>query len=143
MELTPLATYTASMAKTEMVAPTPLGQRFIVGVKDARWDGERIQASQRGSSATDWLLQTADGTAHVDVRLTLRTDDGALIYVTYGGRGMWPDGAASGPVYCAFTFETGDERYSWMNSILAVAEASSTVNTSPTRLRNCADRSSP
>ena len=120
MELIPLATYTASMAKTEMVAPTPLGQRFIVGVKDARWEGERIKASQRGSSAADWLLLTGDGTAHVDVRLTLRTDDDAFIYVEYRGRGMWPDGAASGPVHCAFSFETGDERYAWMNSILAV-----------------------
>jgi hypothetical protein len=33
----------------------------------------------------DWALFCADGAMSPDVRLTLRTDDGALVHMTYGG----------------------------------------------------------
>jgi hypothetical protein len=33
----------------------------------------------------DWLLNSPDGLARVDVRLQLPTDDGATIYITYFG----------------------------------------------------------
>ena len=58
-----------------------------------------------------------DGTARVDVRLTLETDDGALVFVEYRGRSNLETGIA----HAAPTFRTGDPRYAWMNRIQAVA----------------------
>ena len=52
----------------------------------------------------------------------IETDDGAIIYVTYGGRAEWSGGPGSNPIYIAPRFETGDERYAWLNDVVAVAE---------------------
>ena len=63
----------------------------------------------------------SDGTVGcVDVRLTLKTDDGAYIYVEYGGRADM----ANGLIVTAPTFQTGDERYAWLNKIQAVGAGS-------------------
>ena len=35
--------------------------------------------------AADWIQSMPDGSRRLDVRLTLKTDDGALIYVSYNG----------------------------------------------------------
>ena len=45
------------------------------------------------------------------------TDDGAYIYVEYGGRADM----ATGLIVTAPTFQTGDERYAWLNRIWRVA----------------------
>lgn len=119
-ELAALCRYECEMGRAEMVADTPRGRRFVVSVVEARFDGPRFKARQRGDSATDWLLLAPDGTAHVDVRMTLKTHDDALVYVQYSGRGDWSGGVASAPVQCAFLFETGDERYAWMNATVGI-----------------------
>ena len=67
---------------------------------------------------------TADGGSDgsvgaIDVRLTLKTDDGAFIYVEYGGRAD----LTSGLIATAPTFQTGDARYAWLNRIQAEAQA--------------------
>ena len=64
-----------------------------------------------GSAGADWLLVGADGTAALDVRITLLTDDGALVYVRYDGRADFYAGAGSAHIYVAQRFETRDERY--------------------------------
>ena len=68
----------------------------------------------------------------LDVRLTLRTDDGALVYMTYTGyRHATADVAerlargeevAPSEMYyrIAPTFETADPRYDWMNRMLCI-----------------------
>ena len=55
----------------------------------------------------------------IDVRLTLQTDDGAVVLVAYQGRGD----AATGTSYSAPLFETGDERYAWLTRIQAVGKS--------------------
>jgi hypothetical protein len=69
----------------------------------------------------DWVLARPDGSLLLDVRLVLETDDGAAIYMTY--RGVAKDGAAW--IRTAPQFETGDERYAWLNSVQAVATGQS------------------
>lgn len=76
----------------------------------------------------DWLLVGADGFARADIRYVLRTDDGALLYGTGEGlielndatlRAMGGQGASDYDdhyVRVHFTFETADERYSWLNT---------------------------
>lgn len=60
----------------------------------------------------------------MDVRLTLETDDGALIYMEYGGRRDFSQIAPGldTPVYIAPRFETSDERYRWLNKIQAIGK---------------------
>lgn len=122
LELIPFCTYTARIDKPDLVADTPKGHRVIMGIKGARWEGERFNAVQRGDTAGDWLITGPDGTAMVDVRMSLRTDDGAFVYVEYQGRADWSAGPASAPAYSAPRFETGDERYLWMNKLQFVAK---------------------
>ena len=58
----------------------------------------------------------------VDVRFTLETDDGALVYIQYDGRFDVTGGPGSAPLYVAPRFETGDARYAWLNKIQAVGK---------------------
>ncbi len=56
----------------------------------------------------------------LDVRILLETDDGAVILMQYKGIGV--DGGEN--IRTAPLFETGDERYAWLNSVQAVAHGS-------------------
>ena len=95
----------------------PQGTRMLVGVAAGRFKGERMQGSVVPPSG-DWVTQRSDGSIKLDVRLSLATDDGASILLTYNGIGIFADGnlkARSAPL-----FETGDERYAWLNTVQAV-----------------------
>jgi hypothetical protein len=60
-----------------------------------------------------------NGTAQLDVRIILTTDDGASIYMTYTG--VMAPGADGPQIVTAPLFQAGDERYVWLNDIQAVA----------------------
>jgi hypothetical protein len=97
----------------------PKGTRIIAEVAAARLEGPRIAASLRGRAAADWLTLAPDGSfGSVDVRGTLLTDDGAAIFVSYLGR----VDMATNTVFTSPLFETGDERYDWLNRIQCVAK---------------------
>jgi Protein of unknown function (DUF3237) len=81
----------------------------------------------------DWTLLRADGVLELDLRITLETDDGALIHMaSFGlrhgppeviaalGRGEIVDPAS---YYFRTTprFETGAPRYAFLNRLFAVA----------------------
>jgi hypothetical protein len=66
----------------------------------------------------DWALIDANnnnGTLTADVRQTFKTDDGHYIQVFETGSTQ-PDGSA----WVRLTYETGSEKYYWMNSIIAI-----------------------
>ncbi len=91
----------------------PLGMRVVAEVTGGSFEGPKL----RGRIVTpggDWLIRTAGGAARLDVRVLLVTDDGASIYVTYQGINR------DGVIRTAPLFETGDERYAWLNDIQAV-----------------------
>ncbi|MEO8541212.1 MAG: DUF3237 family protein, partial [bacterium] len=60
------------------------------------------------------------------VRILLHTDDGADILMRYEGVGVRVDGILK--VTTAPLFETGDERYAWLNNVQAVAAGTSANN---------------
>ena len=62
------------------------------------------------------------GVATFDIRMTLRTDDGATVYLAYQGRADWSEAMGRAPVYAAMTFESGDERYAWLNALMPVGK---------------------
>jgi len=122
IELVPLATATATLAPPIMLPNTPAGTRLIFEILDYRWEGSRFTARQKGSAAADWLLLGPEGTGTLDVRVTLETPDGAVVLVHYGGRVDGSNGLGGAPVYACVQFETGHERYAWLNRVQAVAK---------------------
>jgi hypothetical protein len=59
-----------------------------------------------------------EGYGILDVKVTLETDDGAIVHATYSGRLQFD----TLTVYATPLFHTGDERYAWMNRIQAVSK---------------------
>jgi hypothetical protein len=94
---------------------------MILEVLDARTEGERFTSRIKGSANADWLLVGADGTGSLDVRATVETDDGALVFIQYTGRTDLSGGPGA-PVFVTPRFETGDVRYAWLNRIQAVGK---------------------
>jgi hypothetical protein len=96
-------------------------------------EGRRLSGKVLTSGA-DWLLFDPDGVGHLDVRVTLETQDGAHIYVQYFGvivmnekvNAAFEQGGSTdyGDTYFMTQprFETGDSRYKWLNGLLAVAK---------------------
>ena len=122
MDLTPLGTFTVKLAKDRIynVGVVPAGRRIIFEVEDGRWEGDRINASQKGSAAADWSRSDPNGNFCVDVRSLIETDDGALIYLIYSGRADFSGGPGTSPLYCGLHFETGHDDYQWLNCTQAV-----------------------
>ena len=81
-------------------------------------DSDRVKASLATNDAADWLTISDNGTLGcLDVRFTLKTDDGAYIYVEYSGRAEME----TGQIATAPTFQTSHEKYLWLNRVQAVA----------------------
>lgn len=66
------------------IGECPHGNRQIVYVTGGSFEGPRLKGKVLPGGG-DWLLVRPDGVGELDVRATLQTDDGALIYVTYRG----------------------------------------------------------
>ena len=96
----------------------PQGTRTIVQILGGRFEGPRLKATVQ-TPAGDWITNRADGSYRLDVRMTLKTDDGALILVTYNGIGQTTPAGAS--LRGAPLFETGDQRYAWLTHLQAVS----------------------
>jgi hypothetical protein len=121
IELIPLATMVAELEQPFILDGTPAGGRWIFEVASVTIEGERLRASLKGRAAADWLVAGPDGTGTLDVRTLLETHDGALVFVQYNGR-VDLTAAGAAPTYTAPRFETGDDRYRWLNRIQAVGK---------------------
>ena len=90
--------------------------RIIVTAMSGTFEGPRLRGKINEVAGGDWVVRRADGSMALDVRLALLTDDGASIYMTYTGVGVTDaDGAMK--IRTAPRFETGDERYAWLNNV--------------------------
>ena len=120
-ELVPLATVRVTRGEIHRMGQTAYHTRVIGAISHGRWDGERL-SGEIVPPGGDWALPSGDGTTMLlEVRQVLRTDDGALIYVTYQGRAD----RSRGTYTVAPTFETDDERYAWLNGIQAIGQGRS------------------
>jgi hypothetical protein len=59
----------------------PQGQRRIVPLTGGTFTGTELNGQLLAGASADWQIILADGTALGDVRYTLRTDAGELLYV--------------------------------------------------------------
>ena len=115
----------------QSIGPTPAGERRIWYVKGGSFAGPRLKGEVLPGGG-EWVLQRPDGVFQLDVRITLRTDDGALIYVSYRGildaspevMQRLRSGESVDPTEYYFrttpVFETSAEAYRWLNRIVAV-----------------------
>ncbi|MDB5913620.1 MAG: hypothetical protein JWP22_2295 [Ramlibacter sp.] len=111
---------------------TCAGRRRIAPVVGGSFDGERLKGTVLEAGGSDWLLQRSDGVVALDVRIVLRTDDGASISMAYRGLRHGPPevmarvaaGESVDPASYYFriapTFETSAPRYQWLERLLAV-----------------------
>jgi hypothetical protein len=122
IELVPLATITIDFADPLVLPGTPAGTRAIFEIVDLEMAGDRIRARKTGNAAADWVILGPQGTGTLDVRATVATDDGALVYVTAVGRVDQAAGPGSAPLYGALLYDTSDDRYTWLNKIQSVGK---------------------
>ena len=119
------------LGEFQQVGATPRGDRLIAPLKGGTFAGPKLKGTVLPGGA-DWLLTRLDGVRELDVRLTLRTDDGQLIYMASRGintitpeiiqRLMRGEPVDPSEYYMRTTpvFETGAEQYGWLNRIVAV-----------------------
>src|SRR5690348_4090548 len=116
----------------QKLGAVPHGTRVIAPITGGQFEGPRLRGKVLPGGG-DWTLLRADGVLELDLRLTLETDDGALIHMTsFGYRHGPPEvlaalrrGESVDPASYYFRttprFETGDPRYAFLNRILAVS----------------------
>jgi len=108
----------ATLDAPAVIANGPHGTRVIVGINGGTVKGPKVNGTIAHLGA-DWLTLRADGTAQLDVRALVNTDDGATIHMHY--KGVMAPGADGPRIITAPLFEAGDERYAWLNGVQAVA----------------------
>lgn len=132
IELEPLMKIEVTLEPARELGDTPLGRRRIIGITGGRFAGARLSGIVLPGGA-DWQLIRGDGSAFLDARYTLQTDDGALIYVSNQGfrhgpaeamqrlaRGEEVDPALIYTRTCP-RFETSAPKYAWLNRTLFIA----------------------
>ena len=132
MRLEPLLRAEITLGTPQELGDAPYGRRRIIAITGGTFRGERL-AGRVVPGGADWQIVHADGVAELDARYTLETDDHALIYVrNFGLRHGPPEvigrlasgEAVDASLYYMRTtprFETGAERYRWLNGLICVA----------------------
>ncbi|HUR09373.1 MAG TPA: DUF3237 domain-containing protein [Nonomuraea sp.] len=118
--------------QTMQTFSTPVATRMIAVVERGTVEGPRLRGEFLPGGG-DWITVGSDRVARLDVRATIRTHDDELVFVTVTGRATLSD-EALGRLLAGETvgwnemharsmplFETGAERYSWLNSTVAIA----------------------
>ena len=131
MNSRPLMTVRIAAAPPQKLGAVPHGIRSIIPVTGGDFEGPRLRGKVL-SGGGDWLLLRDDGVLELDLRVTLETDDHALIHMTFQGlRHGPPDviaalgrGEVIDPASYYFRtlprFETSTERYTYLNRIITV-----------------------
>jgi hypothetical protein len=116
----------------QMVGPTRQGELRVVPVTGGTVEGPRFSGEVLPGTAADWLRVDPDGTAHMDVRLTLKSAAGGIVFMHYSGirtgapevlarlNGGQPVDPSEYYFRIAARFETGAPALAWMNKVVAV-----------------------
>lgn len=127
----PLFVMRLKVLPLQMVGATPGGVRRIGVVPGGSFAGERLSGTVL-EGGSDWQTARGDGVLTLDVRLVLKTDDEALVTMTYRGLRHGPSdvlaridkGEAVDPAGYYFRtnplFETAAPKYDWLNRIVAI-----------------------
>ena len=129
---------TAHVAAPQVFGRTPQGQRRMVPILSGRFEGELEGTILAGGA--DWQVATDEGITYLEARYSIETHDGALILVhnrgiRHGSSHILEQlfsGAVVDPTKYYFrsapSFETSDERYAWLNRIVALCSGARTAD---------------
>lgn len=121
----------AQLDDPQILSGAPLGTRRILYVTRGSFSATGFEGELLPGGG-DWVLLRRDGVAELDIRFTLRTEDAQLIYVRSGGifdvsprvseRIRKGEDVDPSEYYFRTTpvFETGSEKYSRLNRVVAV-----------------------
>jgi hypothetical protein len=111
----PLMVLRLATSATHELGPTPHGTLTIFPVTGGSFEGERLRGKVLAGGG-DWVTAHDNGTFALDLRVTLETDDGSLIHMTFTG--VRDD--ASHYFRTVPRFETAAPKYVFLNRLLAV-----------------------
>jgi hypothetical protein len=132
MNSQPLMTVRILAAPPQKIGAIPHGARIIVPVTGGDFEGPRLRGKVLPGGG-DWLLLRSDAVLELDLRITLETDDRALIHMSFQGLRHGPadviaalgSGEVVDPANYYFRtvprFETSAEKYAFLNRIIAVS----------------------
>jgi Protein of unknown function (DUF3237) len=127
-----LMTLQVTVAAIQKIGTAPHGTRVTAPIVGGHFHGPRLRGEVLPGGG-DWTLLRGDGVLELDLRVTLKTDDGALIHMaSFGLRHGPPEviaALARGEIVDPATyyfrttprFETGHPRYAFLNRLLAVS----------------------
>src|SRR3954454_8801111 len=120
------------VAGPQRIGLGPHGARVTAPITEGHFEGPRLRGKVLPGGG-DWTLLRGDGVLELDLRITLETDDGALIHMTSFGLRHGPPGAIAAlargesvdpsTYYFRTTprFETGHPKYAFLNRLLGVS----------------------
>jgi Protein of unknown function (DUF3237) len=116
-----LMTLRLNTAPTQNIGAGPHGARATYPIIGGSFEGDRMRGRVL-AGGDDWTIERADGVIELDLRVTLETDDGALVYMTF--EGLRDDHAREGAYFRTTPrFETAEPKYAFLNRLLAVGTA--------------------
>jgi len=134
MNFRPLMNLQVALAPAQKIGAVPHGTRGTVPITSGHFEGPRL-AGRVLPGGGDWTLLRSDGVLELDLRVTLETDDGALVHMASSGLRHGPPevlaalarGEQVDPSTYYFRtavhFETGHPKYAFLNRLLAVSIA--------------------
>ena len=127
-----LMTLQVAVMGVQKIGSVPDGTRVVAPIASGEFEGPRLRGKVLPGGG-DWTLLRGDGVLELDLRLTLETEDGALIHMkSFGLRHGPPDviaalgrGESVDPSTYYFRttprFETGHPKYAFLNRLVAVS----------------------
>src|SRR5438132_10763205 len=127
-----LMTMQIKVAEPQRIGAVPFGTRVTVPIASGHFEGPRLSGKVLPGGG-DWTLLRSDGVLELDLRVTLETDDGALIYMTSVGLRHGPPetlaALARGELVDPSTyyfrtaprFETSAPQFEFLNRVIAIA----------------------
>ena len=128
----PLMTLQVFVAPPQKLGAVPHGTRVIAPITSGTFEGARLHGRVLAGGG-DWTLLRSDGVLELDLRITLETDEGALIYMSSFGLRHGPpevlaalaNGESVDPSKYYFRttprFETSASQYAFLNRLIAIS----------------------
>jgi hypothetical protein len=125
-------TLQVAVASAQRIGAGPHGTRVTAPIVSGHFEGPRLRGKVLPGGG-DWTLLRSDGVLELDLRITLETDEGALIHMTSFGLRHGPpeviaalargDRVDPASYYFRTTprFETAHPKYAFLNRLLAVS----------------------
>jgi hypothetical protein len=121
MNTTMLMVVRIAAGKPLTLGAGPRGTRLTFAITGGDFEGPRLRGRVLDGGG-DWGVVRADGVLELSLRATLETDDGALIALTFDGMRHETVNPAGYYFRTVPRFEAADERYAFLNRIVAVGQ---------------------